>query len=133
MSSKIKVVKLKGKRETSDKNKTDQMELLKRQDEESNKNNPMESLLSMSQFDTPAKKVVNKCPKAKDIQIDMDKDSHEEIIRKLILTVNNLKTELNEYKIYADGTFCTNSVHNRNTEDIDKRITDLTSRVEDLS
>jgi hypothetical protein len=94
----------------------------------------MQSLMNMSQFPDPIKKkIVQKPIKSKEIQIDLNNDSQEEIIRKLVLTVQGLKNELDEYKIYVDGTFCTSAVHNRTTDDLDKRLTDLRSRVDDLA
>lgn len=94
----------------------------------------MQSLLNMSQFEVPAKKKsIQKPPKSKEIQIDMENDSQEDIIKKLVLTVRSLKSELDEYKIYVDGTFCTSAVHNRNTDDLDKRVTELRTQVDDLT
>lgn len=80
-----------------------------------------ESLLNMSQFNLP-KKQSPVVPKEKDIVIDMDHDSQEEIIRKLVLTVQKLKTELNEYKNYVDGTYCTISVFNRSIDDFNNEL-----------
>ena len=64
---------------------------------------------------------------------NLNNDSQEEIIKKLVLTVQGLKNELDEYKIYVDGTFCTSAVHNRTTDDLDKRLTDLRSQVDELA
>lgn len=103
----------------------------KHQQEESS--DSMQNLLNMSQFESALKKkIVQKPIKSKDIQIDLENDSQDEIIKKLVLTVQSLKEELSEYKIYADGTFCTSSVHNRVTDDLDKRVTDLRTQIEDM-
>jgi hypothetical protein len=84
----------------------------------------LDDLINMSQFDIPKQKTVSKV-KEKDIVINMDCDSQEEIIRKLVLTVQKLKAELDEYKLYAEGTFCTSSVFNRVTDELTDRITTL--------
>jgi hypothetical protein len=85
---------------------------------------PIQKLLSMSQFNTKAtkKKIV-----AKDLQIT-ENDSKDEIIRKLILSNQYLREELNEFKIYVDGTFCTSAVHNRFADEVEKRFDDMTSQ-----
>ena len=107
----------------------------KRQQKESDhETDGMQSLMNMSQFPDPIKKkIVQKPIKSKEIQIDLNNDSQEEIIKKLVLTVQGLKNELDEYKIYVDGTFCTSAVHNRTTDDLDKRLTDLRSQVDELA
>lgn len=95
---------------------------------------PMNTLLNMNQFDTPVKKKMQpKLPKSKELCIDLENDSQEEIIRKLVLNVQSLRSELNEYKIYADGTFCTSTVHNRATDDLDKRVTELRTQIDEMA
>lgn len=92
----------------------------------------MQSLLSTSMFDEPPKKKVDVMgPSSKDLEID-ENDSSDEIFRKLVLNIKALRTELNEYKHYTEGTFCTQVVHNRNFDTLEKKIEDLTSTVEDL-
>ena len=91
----------------------------------------MQNALSKISFDTPVKKKTLLKPiKAKEIEINLENDSQEDIIRKLVLTVKNLKDELNEYKTYVEGTYCTFSVHNRVSDDLDKRVTILETAVE---
>jgi len=96
-------------------------------------NDVMQSLMDSSHFDTPTKRgIIQKPPKLADIQIDIEKDSKDEIIRKLVESVKYLRMELNEYKNYVDGTFCTSTINNRFSDDVDKRFEELTLRVEEL-
>jgi hypothetical protein len=93
----------------------------------------MQSLLSSSQFEEPVKKkTIVKQPKTKDIEIDLEKDSQEEIIKKLVLSYQKLKTEFEEYKQYVEGTYCTISVHDRQTLEFDKSLDLLKNRLEDV-
>ena len=95
--------------------------------------NAMESLINMSQFEGPVKKkIIQKPLKTKEIKIDMENDTQEEIIKKLVLSVHILKEELNEYKNYIDGTFCTLVVHNRSSDELDKRLIELQTQVDVL-
>jgi len=94
----------------------------------------MDALMTTSIFDAPSKqKITEKGPLKKDIEIDLEKDSQEDIIRKLVLNIKNLRAELDEHKIYSDGTFCTQSVHNRSIYTLEKKVEDLTTIVDDLA
>ncbi|VBB18814.1 hypothetical protein YASMINEVIRUS_1346 [Yasminevirus sp. GU-2018] len=94
----------------------------------------LQSLMSMSHFEKPAKKKVDPKPvKAKELEIDLEKDSQDEIIRKLVLNNQALRTELNDLRIYIDGTFCTSTVHNRFSEEVEKKLGELTETVESMT
>ena len=93
----------------------------------------MQSLLNVSAFDTPAKKKITpKQPKSKEIEIDMENDSQEEIIRKLVLTVKKLQAEMIEYKEYVEGSYCTCVEFNRYFIDNDKAVAEISSRLEEI-
>ena len=99
-----------------------------------NSDDVMQNLMSTSLFDEPPKKKVEiKEPKRKDLEIDIDNDSQEDIIRKLVLNIKALEARLDAYEHYADGTFCTQAVHNRNFDSLEKKVDDLVTAVEDLS
>jgi hypothetical protein len=94
----------------------------------------MDALMTTSIFDAPPKqKITEKGPLKKEIEIDIEKDSQEDIIRKLVLNIRNLRAELDDHKIYSDGTFCTQSVHNRSIDTLEKKIEDLTSIVDEFN
>lgn len=65
-----------------------------------------------------------------DIEINED-DNKDEIIRKLVLNINALWSEFNEYKQYVEGTYCTIGVHNRCNDTIEKRLDDIQSSLDD--
>lgn len=88
----------------------------------------MESLLGMDQFDTSVKQ--NKTDTPVDIGIDIETETPEEIIKKLVTIIKKLKGELNEFKIYAEGTYCTSAEFNRITNVTDNRIDELAQRVD---
>jgi len=93
----------------------------------------MHALMSMSVFERPAKKKQPTKPiKSKELMIDYENDSQEDIIKKLILTIQNLQTEFEAYKEYVEGTFCTNSVHNRQIDELDKKINDISTELEEI-
>lgn len=91
----------------------------------------LDSLLSTNHFKKPLKKTETKIKKS-DIEIDLDNDSQEEVIRKLVLTVKSLKSEIDELKIYVDGTFCTSAVHNRSVEELETKINVLSESVDNI-
>lgn len=91
----------------------------------------LDSLLSTNHFKKSLKKAETKIKK-QDIEIDLDNDSQEEVIRKLVLTVKSLKSEIDELKIYVDGTFCTNAVHNRSVEELETKINILSESVDNI-
>ena len=94
------------------------------------KTDSLQNLLNMHQFDSPVKK--KPVLKTKENQIDVENDSHDEIIKKLIKTIHRLENELNEYKIYAEGTYCTTTVHNRAIDDLDTRVTDIRTQIDEM-
>lgn len=94
---------------------------------------PLESLMTMRHFSKPLKKKPIKLPRANEILIDLEKDSYEEIIRKLVLNNQLLRTELNELRVYVDGTFCTSAVHNRFSEETEKTISGIVETINNLS
>lgn len=61
-----------------------------------------------------------------------DDDDKDEIIKKLVLNVKALWTEFSAYKQHIDETFCTYAIHNRCNNDVEKRIDDLQSVVDNL-
>ena len=66
--------------------------------------NIMESLISSLQFENPAKrKETNKQPKSKDIQIIWETDSQDDIIKKLVLGLQKLRNEFEEYNNTRQG------------------------------
>ena len=86
----------------------------------------MEKLLNNSQFTVLSK---NKT-EIKKKEINIKNESQEEIIKKLILKIDNLENELKEYKNHVEGTYCTISVFNREIDNIDKRLDDIQSNIE---
>jgi chromatin segregation and condensation protein Rec8/ScpA/Scc1 (kleisin family) len=95
--------------------------------------NVMETLLATNQFEQPVKKKQTvEIIKSKDIEIDIVNDTQEEIIRKLVLSVQKIKREFAEYRQYVEGTYCTMAEYNRMTNDVDNRVNELTTRVNDL-
>lgn len=90
----------------------------------------MEKLLNNSQFTVLPKSKHESKHESKTKEININNDSQEEIIKKLIITIDNLKNELKEYKNYVEGTYCTISVFNREIDNIDKRIDDIQSSLE---
>jgi effector-binding domain-containing protein len=93
----------------------------------------MQSLMTTSLFDEPPKKKIEiKYPKSKDLEIDLDNDSQEDIIRKIVLNIRALRTEINEYKQYSEGTYCTQVVHDRSFDNLEKKIDELITTVEEL-
>lgn len=96
--------------------------------------NQLDSLMGASLFDEPLKKKASiKRPTAKELEIDFEKDSQDEIIRKLVLNNQVLRADLNDLRFYADGTFCTLAVHNRTCEEFETKIADLSDTIEDMS
>jgi len=97
-------------------------------------NDAMQSLMTVSLFDEPVKKkVVVKGPTRKELEIDFINDAHNDIIRKLVLNINTLREELNEYKHYVEGTYCTQVVHDRSIDTVEKRLDELTTTVEEIA
>jgi hypothetical protein len=91
-------------------------------------------LLTTTAFDKPLKKTqTNKVPKLKDIEIDYDNDTHIDMIKKLVLHIKRLETELNEYKQHAEGTFVTTNEINRYNNDNDKKFDDITTNIDELT
>ena len=91
----------------------------------------VQTIMSMSLFDTPPKKkVAVKGPSRKELEIDLDNDSQETIINKLILNIKSLREELDEYKQYVEGTYCTQSIHDRAFDSLEKKVDELTYTVE---
>jgi len=98
-----------------------------------NSNDPLDSLMSMVHFDEPVrKKNVERPLKTKDLEIDLEKDSQEDIIKKLVENNKALREELKEFKMYVEGTFCTFAIHHRVSNDIEKKLEELTNAVENL-
>jgi hypothetical protein len=94
----------------------------------------MESLLGSSQFNIPLKKKETiKFPKSKDIAIDMETDSPEQVIEKLVLGLNKLRQEFNEYRHYVEGTYCTSAEHNRTSTYNENKIVELAQRIDELT
>lgn len=91
----------------------------------------VQTLMSLSLFDTPQKKKIPiKGPSRKDLEIDLENDSQESIINKLILNIKSLREELEEYKQYVEGTYCTQAVHDRNYDVLEKKVDDLSYVIE---
>jgi hypothetical protein len=87
----------------------------------------MQSLMSMTAFDKPVRKKDSvKLPRRAEFAVDFEKDSQEEINKKLVLAIEALRNELEEYRIYGEGTYCTQAVHNRFADETDKRLSELT-------
>jgi len=100
----------------------------------------MDDLLKNSRFESNVPKLNTNIktkpkdepkPKMKDIEINEETDSKDEIIKKLIMTVKLLRSELEEYKQYVDGTYCSLAQHNRLSDSVDKKLGDITERLED--
>ena len=91
----------------------------------------MQSLLNDSRFDLPLNsKPINNITKNTDI--DFEKDAPETIIKKLVLLTQQLRDELEEYKIYSDSTYCTSIEHNRHTSDVDNKLAELSQRIDNI-
>lgn len=104
------------------------------EEEEEDQQSALESMLNSNTFDEPiVPKSAPKFPKSSELKIDLENDSQEEIIKKLIVTVKKLQDELNSYKVYADGTFCTSIEFNRNSGSVDNKLTDIENKMADLS
>ena len=94
---------------------------------------PIHTLMTLSVFEKPPqKKQPNKPIKSKELEIDYENDSQEDIIRKLVLTIQNLQKELESYKEYVEGTFCTNAVYNRQYDEIEKKVNNLSSELDEI-
>ena len=98
----------------------------------------MESMLDLDQFnDVPIAKQRSVGPDNSlgpkfDIGINLDTDKPEEIIKKLVSVIKKLNEELNEFKIHAEGTYCTSTEFNRTSIATDARIDDMVQRLDML-
>ena len=91
----------------------------------------MDSIINSNQFDEPFKrKVVSSVVKNKYVNIDLDHDNQNDIIKKLNTNIDVLRREFNEYKTYVDETYCTNTVCNRQNIDIDNKLNDIMNKIE---
>lgn len=97
----------------------------------------VDKLTKLNLFDQPMKrKVTPKLPKMKDVQIDMENDTQEEIIKKLVDLLQITRHEFADYRTHVEGTYCTSTELNRlhdNVEKIDGRVYDLEKQVEDIT
>lgn len=104
----------------------------KKLDGESQHTDKMHALMTMSIFENSTKKKQPTKPtKSKKLIIDNDNDSQEEIIQKLVMTIQNMQIEFENYKEYVEGTFCTNTVQNRQNDTLEKKINDLSIELEE--
>lgn len=101
----------------------------------------IDSLLSSSVFDddkttkkTDVRTLSNTkvLPKKSEVVIDMENDTSEEKIEKLITLVQILQKELNDFQTYAEGTYCTYAVHNNFSTEIENKIDKIVSDIEDM-
>lgn len=93
----------------------------------------MKSLMSSSQFDDkPKKKKKEKKIKRKDIEINLNEDDTETVLEKIVLSLAQIRKELDDLRLYSEGTFCTSAEFNRHTENINSKMSDISERVETL-
>lgn len=94
----------------------------------------MQSLMNESQFDNPTKKKKKKIKrKKKDIEVDFEYDDTDTILRKIVLSLQQIREDLEEIKSYSEGTYCTSTEHNRFASDIDRKVENLMTEVADLN
>jgi hypothetical protein len=87
----------------------------------------MDSILISSKFDfeTPLKrKVPEKLPKTKDIEIN-EKDTTDEKVTKILAHMKLLKKDIDDLRFHVEGTYCPMTVHDRQNDDVAKRIEEL--------
>lgn len=97
----------------------------------SNNIDVMESLINGKQFDEPRKRgMTEPISKDKFINIDIDNEEQHDIIKMLVMNINTLRRELNEFKTYVDETYCSNNVYNRQHIDIDNKLTDIMNKLD---
>jgi len=103
----------------------------------------IDSLLSSSIFDDDKDKNKKKTdirtlsntkvlPKKSEIVIDMEHDTADEKIEKLITLVQILQKELNDFQTYSEGTYCTYAVHNNFTSEIEDKVSRLVSDIDEI-
>jgi hypothetical protein len=90
--------------------------------------NVMDCLLSRREFNIEKKN--NNEKKERYVEINVDTDSKDKIIEKLVTNFKILKTEFDEYKTYVEGTYCTYAEFNRNYNEIEHQVNDLISKIE---
>jgi hypothetical protein len=83
----------------------------------------LSSIMSVSPFGTSSQpKKKEAVSTIRNVKIDLETDSQEEIIKKLVQKIEYLEQELNEFKKYADDTYYTYKDNFRNSDTLDKKI-----------
>ena len=80
---------------------------------------------------TSKSNVQKKLKKTKNIEIDLESDSKDQIIEKLVLLVEVLKEEIKDLKVYSEGTYCTSTEHYRFKDIVEKELLELSNRIDD--
>ncbi len=100
-------------------------------DHENESDDKLASIMNISVFSAPKKK--KEAPLIKNVKIDPNVDTKDEIIAKLIQKVEYLEQELTELRKYGDDTYYTFRDHHKDSAKIDDKIEEKVKDMIDMN